>query len=99
MTTKVIYKFNIEPDEQVIALPEGAEILTAQVQHGEPKLWALVEPSAKDEARYIWVIGTGWHKEIPEGRKLDYISTFQLREGRLIYHVFELVYDPIKETK
>ena len=74
-------------------MPKGAEILTVQVQHGEPHIWVLVEKNG-DEVfrtevmRTIDVFGTGDPMYDPDGSR-RYIGTCQLRDGRLVYHVFE----------
>lgn len=46
----VIWKFPVRPDS-AIELPKGATILSVHVQHGQPCLWALVDPSAPKEWR------------------------------------------------
>jgi hypothetical protein len=85
-----VYIYPIEvTDQQVISLPEGAEILTAQVQRGQVCLWARVDAanSATLTERKIRVAGTGhsvslaWH----------YIGTVQLLGGDLVFHFFEEV--------
>lgn len=85
---KTIYKYKIETtDSQVLLLPKEAEILTVQIQNGEPHLWAMIDTD-KDETdpRVIEIFGTG--NPIPDGNR-RYISSYQLRDGRLIFHVFE----------
>lgn len=34
---------------QILDLPEGAEILDVQMQHGQARLWALVDPTVPTE--------------------------------------------------
>ncbi len=41
------------------------------------------------EERTILIIGTGHDISGPEG---EYVGTYQLHDGNLIFHVFELVY-------
>lgn len=86
---KKIYKYPLEiTDTQFVELPLGAEILTVQMQGNQLCLWAMVNtlPEAIKKNRRIEIIGTG--NPIPIG-DLKYISTFQMMDGRLIYHVFE----------
>jgi hypothetical protein len=84
---KSIWKFQIEAtDVQEIEMPEGAELLTIQVQNGIVCLWALVSPNAPKEKRTLRVYGTG-HPITSGG--LHYIGTFQLLSGGLVFHVFE----------
>ena len=70
-----------------VPMPEGAEILSVQMQHGTPVLWALVDPEAPAEVRRIEVIGTG--QESTDLGKEDHIATLQLEGGGLVLHIFE----------
>jgi hypothetical protein len=86
---KTIYKYKIETrDRQHISMPKGAEILTIQVQHGEPHIWVLVETNGGEVMRTIDVFGTGNPIYDPDGSR-RYIGTYQLYDGELIFHVFE----------
>jgi hypothetical protein len=86
---KTIWKFPIEcVDSQVIEIPHGAKILTAQFQGDKLCLWALVDTEEPKELRNILIYGTG-HAMKPDN--LRYISTYQVAGGRLIFHVFEEV--------
>jgi len=85
---KTIWKFQLGmTDNQIVKMPKDAEILCAQVQNGNPHLWALVESENQEEERFIEIYGTG-HKVNGLGER-KYISTFQLEGGSLIFHVFE----------
>ena len=82
-----IWKFPLQTiDAQEIKMPVHAEILTVQVQDGEPCLWARVDTDALIEPRQITIHGTG-HELSPLTRK--YIGTYQLSCGALVFHVFE----------
>ena len=84
---KQVWKYDLLPkDWQSIWMPEGAEMLTVQNQHGDPKLWALVDPSAPQTERIIRVAGTG-HDMKSTG---TYIGTYQMFGGDLMFHVFEI---------
>ena len=86
---KKIYKYPLEiTDTQFVELPLGAKILTAQMQGNQLCLWAIVNtlPGAVKKNRRIEIIGTG--NPMPTG-ELEYISTFQVYGGGLIFHVFE----------
>jgi len=86
---KKIFKYELDiTDSQVLMIPSGAEILTVQTQYETPKLWALCDPKRILESRIIYIFGTG--NQIPEGN-FKYISTFQMRDGRLVFHVFEKI--------
>lgn len=87
---KTIWKFPLNIDDFVtISMPKEAEILTVQTQNGSPYIWALVNPENEYQDRYFEVFGTG--HDIPEemGIKKLYINTFQLADGKLIFHLFE----------
>lgn len=74
-------------DEQNLMMPEGAEILTAQIAGGASLcLWALVNPDAPKQRRVIEILGTGNPAPDVERR---YISTVQMAGGALIWHIFE----------
>ena len=81
-----IWKYPIEVTaKQLIAMPEGAKILTVQTQDGRPCLWALVDPERELKCRLVHTVGTG--QEVPLGAR-HYVGTYQLRGGLLVYHVF-----------
>ncbi len=84
---KTIWKYPLKAvDIQLLEMPEGAEILTVQFQAGNLCLWALVDSEKPKTMRYIRIYGTG----IPlEQINLQYITTYQVADGRLIFHVFE----------
>ena len=85
---RTISKFQFEPNDRIeFTMPIGAEILTVQMQNGQPCVWALVNPQVKTEKRILRIVGTG-HTIIDKLGK--YIGTFQLMEGQLIFHLFEL---------
>lgn len=70
--------------DQIRSLPEGAKVLTAQMQAGVPTLWVLCEPLRTAENRFFDVLGTGWDGIGPNHK---YISTVQ--DGPFVWHVFE----------
>ena len=87
---KRIYKYPVRIDDvQTIDLPQGAEVLSVQVQEGSPYIWACVNPSAKSEPRQFRLYGTG--HPIEGDYLLKFVGTFQLFGGRLVYHLFEEV--------
>lgn len=81
-----IWKFPLViTDQNEIEMPKGAELLTVQLQHGEPQLWASVDPSAPKVRRRIMVHGTGHQVDVFN----VYLATFQIAGGDLIFHVFD----------
>lgn len=84
---KTIYKYPLNLGRQVVLLPLGARVLTAQVQHETICLWAEVaDPEGKKERRTFNVVGTG--HPIPNNPGV-YIGTVQMQEGRFVWHVYE----------
>lgn len=83
---KTIWKYELKhTDGQSVEMPEKAEILTVQMQMGILCLWAKVESDNAREKRNILIRGTGNHI----GDVGDYIGTYQLQGGELVFHVFE----------
>lgn len=85
-----VYKYTLEEaDRMELDLPVGAEILSIQYQHGQPRLWALVDTAeTRTETRFLRMAGTG--HAIMEGG-LKFISTVVTEGGMLVFHFFELV--------
>lgn len=85
-----IWKFPIlNIESSVIRMPEGAEILTIQVQDKKPCIWALVNPENEKESRIFEIYGTGHDINCDSEIKRKYINTFQLSGGMYVFHVFE----------
>lgn len=84
---KTIYKYPLEIREgQCVDMPEGAIILSVQLQNDKPQLWVLVDTLRPLESRYIKIYGTG---NPCDGSPNKFIGTFQMNDGRLVWHVFE----------
>ncbi len=82
-----IWKYPLEvSDVQTLVMPSSAEILAVQVQNGKPCLWARVDPDAPKTDRTIITHGTGHAVSEETG---EYIGTYQLEEGQLVFHAFE----------
>ncbi len=82
-----IYKYPLEMvDTQIVAMPEGAQIISVQMQGDTLCLWAIVdiEPELPVTNRQIEIIGTG--NLFMQTNRL-YIATAQC--GPLVWHVFE----------
>jgi hypothetical protein len=85
---KTIWKFPLSiTDQQQISMPEGAEILSVQVQRGQVCLWALVNPNLAKKPRTIEIFGTG--HEVDDSPR-TYIGTVQVHPmgSDLVWHVF-----------
>ena len=84
-----IFKWALETkDSQVIEMPAGAVILSLQMQHGMPHIWALVDESKDNEKRAFVTYGAG--NRMPENPGA-YIGTYQLDFGAFVFHVFEKI--------
>lgn len=91
-----IYKYPISLPFSEILLPEGAEVLTVQVQPDQGiQLWAIVDEKlgqTDKEIRRFSVIATGHSMDQTYAYyHPKYISTIQLNGGALVFHVFELI--------
>jgi hypothetical protein len=83
-----VYKFPLSTQKDLeIDMPQGATILTVQIQENEPQMWAVVDSMAEPEARHFRVLKTGDPIDNPD--ELIYLGSFQI-DHRLIYHVFEV---------
>jgi hypothetical protein len=83
-----IWKWELDvTDIQYVAISEGAKLLDVQVQKGQCCIWALCDENAPLVPRKIAIYGTG--NPIPDDPG-NYIATFQLHDGAMVFHAFEL---------
>lgn len=83
-----IWKYSLDAEDiQTLMMPEGAQILTAQMQGNALCLWAMVNPEKAKEKREIEVFGTGHPGSDAVPRR--YIGTVQMQGGALVWHIFE----------
>ncbi len=86
--TKTVWKFQFNPEDLLsIQMPAGAKLLHVDVQGGQPCIWALVDPAAPTENRNFRLAGTGHPIEAVDCEV--YFGTFMLREGALVFHLFD----------
>lgn len=78
-------------DDIAIQMPQGARLLTVQMQGAAPWLWALVEPDRPREQRQFQVVGTGWELDWSDAKR-EYIGTVQA--GTFVWHFFEVLQGP-----
>lgn len=85
---KAIWKYTV-PIQDVFSfsMPDGAQVLTVQMQDGLPQLWAVVDTDNPCVDRWFRLGGTG-HPLGDDG--LRYIGTVQLDGGALVFHLFEI---------
>ena len=82
-----IWKYILQiNDIQFVELPKGAKLLDVQMQDGNPCLWALIEQTEIRETRAIYMRGTGHDAMLV--KDLNYVATFQMAHGALVFHVF-----------
>jgi hypothetical protein len=87
---KKIWKFHcdIQDGSILISMPDGAEIITVQMQHGGPCIWAIVDDTSTWVYRRFRWVGTGH----PMGDDpMRHVGTVQLEGGVLVFHLFELL--------
>lgn len=87
---QTIWKYTLTPPPVRLTMPQGAQILAVQEQHGQACLWAMVDSAAPLVEREFEVYSTG--HEIPAldaGEERVHVGTFQLEGGMLVFHVFE----------
>lgn len=87
MTNMTIFKYPLNVvTEQFIVMPQGAKVLSIAEQKGRIQLWALVDELASQVRRRVVILGTGHSANSVSG--LDFIGTFLLHEGALVFHAF-----------
>lgn len=88
---KTIFKYPIKAEDfQTISMPDGAEVLAVQVQKETPCIWAMVDIKAPYRDRVFRVIGTG--QPCDDFNNGKYMGTFQMINGSLVFHLFDLGY-------
>ncbi len=84
---QVNYKYPLKVDRrQMVEMPLGAIILSAQFQGNNLCLWARVDTDKPPVNRIIHIYGTGHEMESHIHR---YIGTAQMPHDILVFHVFE----------
>lgn len=84
-----VFKYTLKvTDEQTIEIPSPADLLTVQIQHGMPQLWAIVDENTKTRPITLLTVGTG--NPMPDNYR-KYLGTYQLSGGALVFHVFESI--------
>lgn len=81
-----IWKYELRiDDEQTILMPRGAKGLTVQWQRKNLCIWCMVDEINPLEPRKVIIYGTGHPMRFETG---DYVGTFQMHDGALVFHVF-----------
>lgn len=83
---KTIWKYILEiTDQQFVAVPEGSELLTVQMQNDAPQLWVKCDSDKPKVFKRIRIYGTG---NPVSNDDETYLATFQVYGGDLVFHVF-----------
>lgn len=74
-------------DTNILSMPDGAKVLTVQMQGSTPKLWAMVDEKAPIVNRKFETYGTG--NPMPDSFLGAYVGTYQMYNGSPVFHVFD----------
>lgn len=85
-----IWKFEISPSKTTIEMPKHSKVLSVQMQNNVPCIWAQVNPDAEKVKKHFEIFGTGHDMEC-DGICREFIGTFQMHGGGLVFHLFERV--------
>lgn len=103
---KKIYKYEIPiQDKFSILMPDFAKILSVQVQNSHPYIWALIDDKVKLTKRYFRLFATGQEIDCNSVTSpfdwdyCDYVGTFQIMNGLLVWHLFDFYYEDINEQQ
>ncbi len=81
-----IFKYEISPGKTTVLTHANAKFLSVQVQRNIPCVWIEVDTN-EDLVHYTYhIIPTG--SEFTNDNKLNYLGTFQLDNGNLVFHVY-----------
>lgn len=92
LKTYAVWKYPLVIDDLFeIVMPYGAKILHVDTQYGTPYLWALCNTQETvSERRRFRLAGTGHPIRLGfVGEQPTYIGSFQMRDGALVFHLFE----------
>ena len=84
---KTIYKFPLALSGLSVSLPAEAKLLCVQMQREQPFLWVELTPNGPLFERNFVIVGTG--QVVPPNS--NYIGTFQMDGGALVFHVYEVL--------
>ncbi len=85
---KKVYKYplGIKSSASIVML-KNTEILKLDLQNNQPCIWAIVDINQTEmKARTFRTYGTGQALEAHPG---EYIDSYQVDDGKLVFHVFE----------
>ena len=84
-----IWKFQFGASNRpALRMPDGAKVLSVQMQDSLITLWAEVDTTAVNEDRFFRVFGTGFDMPREMGHSDVYLGTVQDADG-FVWHVYE----------
>lgn len=88
---RYVWKYRIPiMDTFELTVPEFANPLDVQVIGDVPYMWMLVDDEEGAQTRRYQLRGTGQPVDHDDTKpELNYVGTFQLGEGALVFHLFE----------
>lgn len=86
MKTIFKYEFPIASDFS-LEMPEGANVVSVQMQGETPCMWATVDNQAKPVRRAFSILGTGQSLPGLWEQGMRFIGTFQ--QPPFVWHLFE----------
>ncbi|WP_426447603.1 DUF7352 domain-containing protein [Paenibacillus sp. S-38] len=86
---RTIYKYPIElQNKQLLELPKGSRVLSAQEQYGGINIYALVDTDLKETEKIVILLyGTG-HRITEDIEEYRFLDTVSMHGGNLVIHVF-----------
>ncbi|MHB8387575.1 MAG: DUF7352 domain-containing protein [Acidiferrobacteraceae bacterium] len=91
----VIWKYPLPvTGDFYLDLPANTEILSAQAQQDKPQMWVRrspADPDARIIRRNFQIVATGEEVEHSRFEHWNHIDTFQLLDGELVFHLFEVL--------
>lgn len=82
---KRIFKYELHPLQKTMLVHDGCKFLSVQVQRGIPCVWVEVDTDMISIEIPIYIIPTGG--QLPDAN-CEYLGTFQLEDGDLVFHVY-----------
>lgn len=82
---RIIFKYQL--NSAVNHLPQGAKILSAQVQNDQICIWALVDPDRPLVMRKLKIFGTG--QPLPVHGPIEAVFVGTVQQGIYVWHIFD----------
>lgn len=87
---KTIWKYEVQTKSSFyLDMPEGALVLSVQMQRNVPCILAKVDTEARTRVRQFAVVGTG-NPIHQDTTGWCFVGTFQLLGGDVVLHLFEV---------